>query len=161
MKELSYRVGDLLTDTSIDIIGHCCNCHNTFGSGIAKSIKQMYPAAYAADTQHYKKYSGNILGTFSKASVKRGDNTFYVYNLYGQKSYGNDGNRYVDYEAIYSALTFMCADIMGKYQDDCPSIGFPYKMASDRAGGHFAIIETMIRVVFKDYPGKVSIVELK
>ena len=161
MKELRYKVGNLLTDTSIDVIGHCCNCHNTFGSGIALSIKQMYPAAYDADTEYYKKYSGNYLGTISKALVKRGDKNFYIYNLYGQKNYGKDGNRYVDYEAIYSALIFMCADIMGRYQDECPSVGFPYRMASDRAGGHWSIIETMIRVVFKDYPGDVIIVELK
>ena len=32
-----------------DAIIHGCNCHNTMGAGIAKSVKQQFPAAYHAD----------------------------------------------------------------------------------------------------------------
>ena len=44
--------GDLLALTNagdFDVIIHGCNCQNTMGAGIAKSIKQQFPAAYADD----------------------------------------------------------------------------------------------------------------
>lgn len=44
--------GDLLafaTAGDFDVIIHGCNCQNTMGAGIAKSIKKQFPAAYDAD----------------------------------------------------------------------------------------------------------------
>lgn len=34
-----------------DVIVHGCNCYTTMGSGIAKEIKERYPAAYRVDKQ--------------------------------------------------------------------------------------------------------------
>jgi len=158
MKTLIYKNGDLLTDTSIDVIGHCCNTQNTFGSGIALSIKEMYPTAYEADTMAAKNNT-NVLGNTSYVGIKRGMKQFVIFNLYGQSLYGRD-SRKINYEAIYSSLEKMRTICDMAKSEPKPTIGFPYKMGSDRAGGRFEIIEKMIEVVFSDYTGDVVIVKL-
>ena len=45
MKKLIYKEGNLLLAKNVDVVFQSCNCQNTFGSGIARSIKEMYPEA--------------------------------------------------------------------------------------------------------------------
>ena len=68
MKKLIYREGNLLLSKDVEVIGHQANCQNTFGSGIARSIREMYPDAYAVDTLCASKKS-NTLGNFSMAYI--------------------------------------------------------------------------------------------
>lgn len=131
-----------LLDAPADIIGHCCNCQNTMGSGVAAAIRQKYPEAYEADCQTIKGDKAK-LGTVSLAVVKTPDNQIKaVANLYGQYSYG--GERPMSYEAIYNALVAF----KEKLKPAVKTIAFPYKMACDRAGGDWRIVERMIEVVF-------------
>ena len=54
---MKYIIGDLLKladDGQFDVIVHGCNCFNTMGAGIAASIRQRAPQAYAADCQTIK-----------------------------------------------------------------------------------------------------------
>lgn len=62
-----------------DVILHGCNCQKNFGAGFAKSIKNIYPAAYAVDCNGTPR-----LGHFSEWSGK--DVT--ILNLYTQVTYG-------------------------------------------------------------------------
>ena len=46
--------GDLIQKAragEFDVIVHGCNCFCTMGAGIAKTIKQVFPAAYLADLE--------------------------------------------------------------------------------------------------------------
>lgn len=45
---------DAFDKGEVDVIGHCCNMQNTFGSGIAEDIRERYPKAYEADTVWHK-----------------------------------------------------------------------------------------------------------
>ena len=164
MKEFGHAVGNLLLNKDVDIIGHQCNCQNTFGSGIARSIREMYPEAYAADTRAHS-LRQNTLGSLSFArirpetSAKHGTKIKFIFNLYGQNLFGRD-SRQTDYEAIYSALELMANDITkNPLFDSNFTVGFPYKMASDRGGARWEIIENMIGVAFENYPGNVIIVK--
>lgn len=147
MTIIEKNIIDALRDGEIQAIGHCANCQSTMNSGVAKALRDTWPIIYEADqlkTLDCIKTNKQKLGSISMACV---DNAKYVFNLYGQDQYGYDGSRYVNYEAIYSALeiakreAFLCG---------VRKIGFPYKMASDRAGGNWAIISTMIEVVFSN-----------
>ena len=157
MKQLKYIKGNLLTIPEISIIGHQANTQNTMGSGVALSIKELYPDAYAADSRAAK-LGANKLGAFSSATIERGGKPFTIYNLYGQSLYGRN-KRQTNYEAIYAALEEMREDIDDIFIYENKTVGFPFQMSSCRAGADWNIIEVMIKVAFKDYLGEVIIVE--
>ena len=162
MKKLIYKEGNLLLAKDVDVIGHQANCQNTFGSGIARTIREMYPDAYAVDTLCASKKS-NILGNFSMAyipeeqSKKHNTQIKKIFNLYGQNLYGK-GTRQTNYDALYNALEGMSKYLTENDMDlPLPSVGFPYKMGSDRGGGDFRIVERLIEVAFENYEGDVII----
>lgn len=171
MKKLIYKEGNLLTANDVMVIGHQANCQNTFGSGIARSIREMYPEAYLADTYAADKKT-NTLGNYSygdisevrakenKSSIRR------IYNLYGQNLYGK-GMRQTNYDALYNALEGMVETLMPTEEykmmfdyDPSPTVGFPYQMGSFRGGGSWDIVSRLIEVAFKDYPKDVIIYRL-
>lgn len=170
MKKLIYKEGNLLTANDVEIIGHQANCQNTFGAGIARSISEMYPEAYFADTKASQ--SGkNTLGNFSYAniSVKNGiansqsSSIARIYNLYGQNLYGK-GVRQTNYDALYNALEAMAKHLMPTEQDKMmfdfdrsPKVGFPYLMGCGLGGGDWRIVERLIEVAFHNYEGDVII----
>ena len=145
--------GNLLT-SEIDAIGHCANCFCTMGSGIALQIKNKFPEAYTADL---KTISGDKtkFGKFSKCRVSESTNIKYIYNLYGQYTYGRE-SRKLNYEMIYTALEAMKNDCV--ITSDITSVGFPKNMGCALAGGDWRIVREMIYSVFEKTPYTVMIV---
>ncbi|QDP64721.1 MAG: hypothetical protein GOVbin2917_36 [Prokaryotic dsDNA virus sp.] len=138
---IKYVKGDAvqaLVNGEVDYLLHCCNCQNNFGSGIAKTIKEVFPDAYELDCSFAKK-KRNFLGNVGESSSG-------VLNLYGQEYYGYVGEYYKDhkrqgnYGAIARCFTLI-ADALS-YKD--LTIALPYKFASDRAGCDWQIIEELI-----------------
>lgn len=163
MKSLITIDGNLLRNDRVEVAGHQANCQNTFGSGIARTIREMYPTAYEADTLAARDGS-NHLGNFSYADIplnhrKDGSRLHRIYNLYGQNLYGK-GTRQTNYDALYTALEGMRYDIEQTYLNTWPSIGFPYKMGSDRGGGSWDVVSRLIEVAFDGYEGEVLIYRL-
>jgi hypothetical protein len=79
---------------------HVCNAQGKMGSGIAKQVKERFPAAYKSYDYHHE------LGSCSYDYVD-----FNCFNLVAQEFYGYDGKRYLNYGALASALTcFMDAE---------------------------------------------------
>jgi O-acetyl-ADP-ribose deacetylase (regulator of RNase III) len=149
--------GDLLKEfpTNLDAIGHVCNCQGVMGSGIALVIKNQFPAAYSVYSAHMRHNTGIKLGTISVACVQPQK---FIFNLHAQDRYGYDGFRYINYEAIYSALEIM--------RDHCikcliKSVGFPMNMGCDRAGGDWRIVLAMLEVIFENTDIEITIVSLK
>jgi O-acetyl-ADP-ribose deacetylase (regulator of RNase III) len=159
MKKLIYKEGNLLLAKDVEVIGHQANCQNTFGSGIARTIREMYPDAYKADCDAAIG-KVNILGNFSVGYIPADHNISSIrriYNLYGQNLFGK-GTRQTNYDALYSALEGMAHDLVENDMDlPAPSVGFPYQMGSDRGGGNFRIVERLIEVAFENYEGGVII----
>jgi len=162
MKKLIYREGNLLTNQFVTVIGHSCNCQNTFGSGIARTIREMYPVAYEADCSAARA-NVNTLGRFSVGYIPANNNISSIrriYNLYGQNLFGK-GTRQTNYDALYSALEGMAHDLIKNDMDlPVPPVGFPYQMGSFRGGGSFDIVSRLIEVAFDDYPNDVIIYRL-
>lgn len=134
--------GDLLValrNGEVNVIGHCANMQNTFGSGIAKSIREQFPAAYEADTYWFntpKLYRRS----YSSAVVM--DDLATIYNLYGQVNYGRE-KRQVHYGLLAKALVQM-----GSLCVDKDVVGFPYLMGCDRAGGDWEVVQELIEAAF-------------
>jgi O-acetyl-ADP-ribose deacetylase (regulator of RNase III) len=158
MKKLIYKDGNLLTAEDVQVIGHQANCQNTFGAGIAKSIKECYPKAYHADTMAYKDGTA-VLGGFSFCHL---DNCRFkkIFNLYGQNLYGR-GGRQTNYNALYDALEGMKNYLVENDEDlPVPDVGFPYLMGCGLGGGDWRIVERLIEVAFHNYGGSVIIYKL-
>ena len=135
-----------ILDAPAEVIGHCCNCFHTMGSGVAHAIREKYPEAYVADCKKTIKGDIKKLGRASIAKVFKPDNEIkWVANLYGQYTFGTD-KKQVSYEAIYEALTRV-----RQWMNDnkLKTIAFPYKMCCALAGGDWRILEAIITVVFE------------
>ena len=160
MKTLEHIDGDIFKIGGIQVVAHQCNCQNTFGSGIARTIREKFPEAYEADCQATKE-GVNKLGNISFAEVRQRDYTDirFIFNLYGQ-NLGTDYNklydRKTDYEALFTALQKM-NNLCARTADNL-TVAFPWKMGADRAKGDWRIVERLIEVAFDNYTGRVMIV---
>lgn len=137
-------IGDIF-EGEWDGMVHCANLYHTMGGGIARVIANRFPEVYDADAE--TAYADpDKLGGFSKARIVNGRD---IYNLYGQIGIGNDGhpmNRNARYDAIYDGVFNICLDIQESLFDTY-ILAFPYKMASDLAGGDWNIVLAILESV--------------
>ena len=162
-----YKTGnvvDALLDGEVDFIAHCCNAQGVMGSGIAKEIKERIPNAYLAYRKHYEMLQERrTLKHFLGDCVEGGR----VLNLVGQEFYGYDKKRYVNYGALASALSHCYHVIQFEVDKELPiyppniTIGIPYKMASDRAGGDWNIVLELVGHLVVPYVKDVIIYQME
>ena len=138
--------GDLLKfarEGQFAFIAHGCNCFCTMGSGIAKSIREQFPAAYLADLRTAK---GDIkkLGNYSEGKIIETTETkaFVVLNCYTQFRYDAKSKPF-DYEAF-----IMCMRKIN-YEFSYHKIGLPL-IGAGLGGGNWTIINGIIQKELKD-----------
>lgn len=128
---IEYRKGNLL-GVAEGVIVHGCNMQGVMGSGVAKQIKQKYPACFAKYKMHLETEECNL-----------GDDIMYkvnddlrICNALTQWSYGL-GVRQVNYAAIVKVFSrlFNC------YRNEV--VHFP-KIGAGLGGGDWSIIEQLI-----------------
>jgi O-acetyl-ADP-ribose deacetylase (regulator of RNase III) len=126
--------GDLLALASegrFDVIVHGCNCQCQMGAGIAKAIRERFPAAYAADLATAKGDRAK-LGTYSQATIETMGSRFVLVNAYTQFHWRGPGVK-ADYDAIERVMRAIARDFAGL------RIGYP-KIGAGLAGGDWTII---------------------
>jgi len=138
MKIIQGDLIKLAQNGQFGLIIHGCNCLNTMGRGIAKSIRQNFPAAYQAD-QATTKGDRRKLGTFSSAVVTNKIGTdLIVINAYTQYNYSYKGKGVLaDYDAIRSIMREIAVQFPDK------RIGYPM-IGAGLAKGDWAIISEII-----------------
>ena len=119
----------------LDVIVHGCNCFCTMGAGIAKTIKQKFPAAYQADLATAKGEKAK-LGQISYATVELATNKLIVVNGYTQYNWKGYGVK-ADYEAIRQVFKAIKDNFSGL------RIGYP-AIGAGLAGGNWTIIAQII-----------------
>lgn len=130
--------GDLIQHAlkkEFDVIIHGCNCFCTMGAGIARSIQEEFPEAYAADLVTIKG-DRNKLGDYSFATVERDNHEITIVNGYTQFHYQGEA-LLIDYEAIEELFTKVNQDFAGK------RIGYP-KIGAGLGGGDWEKIAAII-----------------
>jgi len=118
-----------------DVIVHGCNCHNAMGAGIAQSIREQFPEAFAADLATAKG-SREKLGTYSSATVDCNGHSLTIVNAYTQFNWSGQGVQ-ADYDAIRRVFARIKADFGGK------RIGYP-RLGAGLAGGDWKAISQII-----------------
>ena len=131
---IEYVKGDLFT-TEDKIIVHGCNAQGVMRSGVAKIVREQFPAAYHTYMKIYHEH-GLELGTTNCAQTKGK----IIVNAITQEYYGRDGRRYVDYEAVESCMKkidTLCM-MLHIYDISMPKIG------AGLGGGDWDTIERII-----------------
>ena len=126
---------ELALGGEFDLIVHGCNCFNTMGAGIAKSIRSSFPEAYQEDLKT-KKGDTNKLGTFSFVSVKTQKGNLTIVNGYTQFHWKGKGIK-ADYEAIRNVFKKIKEQFSG-FRIGYPAIG------AGLAGGDWDTISQII-----------------
>lgn len=152
---ITHRIGNLVKEP-LDAFIHQANCFNTMGSGVAKSVKEVYPEVYEADCRTIRGDVGK-LGTFSFAKTKDGK---VGYNLYSQFNYGYDGKLYTNYDAMRHGLEKICEHIKTNLKPNA-KIGIPCRMGCARGGGSWDEVLKIIGEVFENETLEIVICEFK
>lgn len=138
---------NLLKETS-GIIVHGVNCQGTMGAGIALVIKNKYPKVYSDYIDFINKYSkGHETNHWllSKVVYTEVHDKLIIASAFTQYSYGNNGQRYVSYDALDHAFK----NIADKSRETGLSIKFPM-IGAGLGGGNWNIISTIIEENLKD-----------
>lgn len=130
--------GDLVQKAKageFDVIVHGCNCFCQMGAGIAKTIKQVFPAAYQADLttvsgDHSK------LGSYSVAHIDVPGRVLTIVNGYTQYQWRGGGLK-ADYAAIRQVFRSVKQAYTGL------RIGYP-ALGAGLAGGDWTLIAAII-----------------
>jgi len=152
VKEVEGDLLKLASQGNFDIIAHGCNCFNTMGAGIARSIQDKYREAYIEDCRTAKG-SRSKLGTMSSAKC----DDLWVANLYTQYYIGTTpkGKPPLCYDALsksLEALRQFCMD------NSLSRLGLPY-IGAGLAGGDWSAIKRIIEDVFNESSIQVTIVK--
>lgn len=138
MPMINYIQGDLFT-TKDRLIAHGCNARGVMGSGVAASIKKMYPGAFEAYKMGPYDVMGTVIYHVSRSYDSRGT---VIANCITQSEYGLTKNhRYVSYDALDTCMSnihFYCID------NNIGSISIP-KIGAGLGGGDWAVIEKIIQ----------------
>jgi len=130
--------GDLIKlalEGRFDVIIHGCNCFCSMGGGIARTIREVFPEAYAADLET-ENGSRAKLGTFTRAHISRDGRALTIVNGYTQYHPGGPGA--ADYNAIRSVMRGVKIAFTGR------AIGYP-RIGAGIAGGDWNVISAIIR----------------
>ena len=137
-----YIVEKNLFESDASVFCHQVNCLGVWGSGIAKSMREIFPDVYEQYREicvknKYTKLLGNT------AIIQSGNR--YIANMFAQERFGYDGIRYTSYDAFYNCLVRI-KEFCEK--NDINKIALPYKIGSDRGGADWNVIYSMIESVF-------------
>ncbi len=136
---MQVEKGDLIQRAKageFDVLVHGCNCFCTMGAGIAKTIKQVFPAAYQADLAT-PAGEASKLGSYSLAQVAASGRPLTIVNAYTQYHWRGPGPN-VDYEAIRQVFRRLKHDFAGQ------RIAYP-AIGAGLAGGDWTIIAAIIK----------------
>lgn len=146
---IQYRVGSI-TQADQKIIAHGCNLRGKMGKGVALAIKQKWPEAFLA-YEHEVLDGGAKLGDVVWARTERDSTLFeqlpeapWVANVITQERIGNDGARYVSYDAVDVGLRRVAQRAvaeLGVGEIAIPAIG------TGLGGGNWRIIVEIIHAI--------------
>ena len=92
-----YIIEKNLFESDATVFCHQVNCLGVWGSGIAKSMREIFPDVYEKYREIcVKNKSLDLLG---HTVIIKSDNR-YIANMFAQERFGYDGKRYTSYDAL-------------------------------------------------------------
>lgn len=141
MPKIKTIMGDIVDEAEFgeyDVVLHNCNCQRRQGAGVARDIANAWPEVEAADAA--TPLTRDKLGTYSMATVTRGDVTFDVYNVYGQYFWGRRGLQHFSPDMFDRAMEKLAEEL----KDKAPlNILFP-AIGSGAGGGQWSTVSEIL-----------------
>lgn len=158
---VEHVTGNLLDFTTWNVALHIVSRQYVMGAGLAKQIKEEFPAAYDAYKAAFSKEKDGTLvapplGSLIPAEVMAGKR---VVNAVAQDGIGTD-KRQLDYEALY-----VCLEQMERLLREAAAdgrnwvLGLPHGLGCGLAGGALPVVEAMIHHIFDTSPIRCVIVQ--
>lgn len=145
-----YRKGDVVNAFylgQVDVLVHQCNARGIMGSGIAKQIKDSFPAAFDDYKQRHTTQGNHLeLGQNVITTIERQleQCNGLIVNLIGQNNFLPRGQKHTSYDAIHDGLTNL-----KEHLEDYHKVAMP-KIGAGLGGGDWKVIEAIINSVFQD-----------
>lgn len=139
---LRYIEGDLLASDEAVIL-HGCNARGAFASGFAGAVRKSLPSAYDAYMDAHR--TGRLL---LGSVVWAGCGGILVGNCVTQPTYGRDGRRHVDYDAVRACMrTVNLAAAEGvpgtPFEEGFRRVSMPL-IGADLGGGDWDVISRIV-----------------
>jgi O-acetyl-ADP-ribose deacetylase (regulator of RNase III) len=163
--KIIYEVGDMLT-TPNQFLVQGCNAQGAMGSGIAKSIRDIYPNVYTEYHQVYLNHGldlGDVIPVAVPAVEYRG--THYseriILNAITQEYAGREDVRYVSYDGIARSIERI-NDLVKAASIDCmlmsvkPEVSFPL-IGAGLARGDWFVIARLIETLSVNFQPRVYV----
>lgn len=131
--------GNLLNETR-GILVHGVNCKGAMGAGIALEVRNRYPQAHQSYVQlcEWHNYDpGKLLGLVDFVRI---NDQLVIANAFTQTSFGANGIRYVNYDAVDVCFS--------RIRREAIRVGLPVKyprIGAGLAGGNWDIISAIIQ----------------
>jgi hypothetical protein len=139
------------------VVVHGCNAQGVMGSGIAKTIRDMYPKVYE-DYKDYEEFRGLYLGDIIQTLIHP---KLRIASIITQEYYGRDPNTlFVDYETVEHSLKSLVRHFKTKneIQGTNIEIHLPF-IGGDLANGDRTILMGIFEEVFKDYDATLFVLD--
>lgn len=145
--------GDIL-DKKCKIICQQVNCQGVMAAGLAKQIRNEYPAIFDEYRSFLNSFSdkSKALGMVHKFIAPDGR---IIFNLFGQYSFGRD-KQYTDYNALKSGF-----ENIKKMLNKNDTLYIPYKIGCGLGGGLWVRVSDIIYNVFRGQKNNIVIVRHK
>lgn len=143
--DIVYRQGNLLATESA-IIVHGCNARGAFNSGIARVIREQLPFAYEAYAAVFHQRKLQLGEVIWAVSIVTDLPPKIVGNAITQADFGNEPKRYVDYDAVRSAMQAVDLFVQQTTIEAIPrpiTVAMP-RIGSGLGGGDWATIAQII-----------------
>lgn len=131
-------------EQDVHFIIHGCNAQGRMGTGFAKQLRTLFPAAYDDYIEEYKK--GNNHLTLGTVIYHAAEADMIIVNAITQEFYGYDGAKYVSYDAIdkiFKELNNTASVLKTVSGKEAIHFHFP-KIGSDLGGGNWNVISEII-----------------
>jgi O-acetyl-ADP-ribose deacetylase (regulator of RNase III) len=148
--KIEYRLGDVLTNRDCQYIVQGCNAQGAMGSGIAKTIRDLYPNVYDEYRAVYD-VAGLAMGSIVPVVVPAVEYLGEEYperiilNGITQEFAGRDDVRYVSYDAIANVVELIDSMIDPAIDHDV-KVGFPL-IGAGLANGDWFVIARLIETL--------------
>lgn len=158
MANIEIVNGDIF-ESDADAILHQVNCQGVMGSGVAKQVREKFPAVFryykarCDEDKKFKEQTGCVRSSLLGLAqicykedylVGQVKDTQVIVNLFAQDNYGYDGNCYTDYDALRKSLQTVNKQFSGE------KVAIPYLMACHRGGGDWNVVSKMIEETLTD-----------
>ena len=137
---ITHKFDSDITKVRSGIIVHGCNAQGVMGSGVAKQLRATYPDIFTDYCELIANFNRVGMSALGKVAWSDITTDLVVANAITQCFYGQDGKKYVSYDALDAAFASIAS--FAKVTES--TIHIPFLIGAGLGGGNANIIQRII-----------------